>query len=67
MLMIDTLIGDCSEEVFDFSSGQMTQAKIVELKQAYNSDFALIFQVTPAEPSDHSRRALSESTDVLVC
>lgn len=34
-----------SEEVFDFSSGQMTQAKIVELKQAYNSDFALIFQL----------------------
>eukprot|EP01111_Echinosteliopsis_oligospora_P012284 TRINITY_DN4192_c0_g1_i1.p1 TRINITY_DN4192_c0_g1~~TRINITY_DN4192_c0_g1_i1.p1 ORF type:complete len:720 (-),score=154.48 TRINITY_DN4192_c0_g1_i1:1638-3797(-) len=34
-----------SEEVFDFSSGQMTQAKIVELKQSLNKEFALIYEL----------------------
>ncbi|KAH3766835.1 exportin 1 S-like [Pelomyxa schiedti] len=34
-----------SEEVFDFSSGQMTQVKINELKNSFNKDFALIYEL----------------------
>jgi exportin-1 len=34
-----------SEEVFDFSSGQMTQAKIKELKTTFNKEFSLIYQL----------------------
>eukprot|EP00164_Ancoracysta_twista_P001438 GFYU01001874.1.p1 GENE.GFYU01001874.1~~GFYU01001874.1.p1 ORF type:complete len:1068 (-),score=427.51 GFYU01001874.1:237-3440(-) len=34
-----------SEEVFDFSSETMTQAKAKELKLAYNNDFQAIFQL----------------------
>eukprot|EP01027_Heterolobosea_sp_BB2_P013948 GEZU01020074.1.p1 GENE.GEZU01020074.1~~GEZU01020074.1.p1 ORF type:complete len:444 (+),score=119.35 GEZU01020074.1:82-1413(+) len=34
-----------SEEVFDFSSGEMTQAKIKELKESFNQEFQLIFQL----------------------
>jgi len=34
-----------SEEVFDFSSGKMTQAKIKELKESFNKDFAKIYQL----------------------
>ncbi|KAJ4454688.1 putative Protein EXPORTIN 1A [Paratrimastix pyriformis] len=34
-----------SEEVFDFSSGQMTQKRILDLKQQFNADFAKVFQL----------------------
>lgn len=34
-----------SEEVFDFSSGQMTQAKAKALKESMNSEFQQIFQL----------------------
>jgi exportin-1 len=34
-----------SEEVFDFSGGQMTQAKIKELKTSFNSEFVVIYQL----------------------
>eukprot|EP00741_Cyanophora_paradoxa_P007524 tig00001154_g7277.t1 len=34
-----------SEEVFDFSSGQMTQAKIKELKTNFNNEFSAIYQL----------------------
>eukprot|EP01012_Entosiphon_sulcatum_P019589 TRINITY_DN24503_c0_g1_i1.p1 TRINITY_DN24503_c0_g1~~TRINITY_DN24503_c0_g1_i1.p1 ORF type:complete len:1057 (-),score=290.97 TRINITY_DN24503_c0_g1_i1:3-3173(-) len=34
-----------SEEVFDFSSGQMTQAKTKHLKETLNSEFQLIFEL----------------------
>lgn len=34
-----------SEEVFDFSSGQMTQAKAKHLKDTMCSEFSLIFQL----------------------
>jgi exportin-1 len=34
-----------SEEVFDFSGGQMTQAKILELKSSFNKEFSLIYQL----------------------
>ena len=35
----------CSEEVFDFSSGQMTQAKAKHLKDSMCSEFSQIFQL----------------------
>ncbi|XP_062104809.1 protein EXPORTIN 1B-like [Humulus lupulus] len=34
-----------SEEVFDFSRGEMTQSKIKELKQSLNSEFQLIHEL----------------------
>ncbi|PRP84096.1 exportin-1-like [Planoprotostelium fungivorum] len=34
-----------SEEVFDFSSGQMTVAKIKELKTSFNNEFSQIYQL----------------------
>jgi exportin-1 len=34
-----------SEEVFDFSNGQMTQAKIKDLKNSFNKEFSLIYQL----------------------
>lgn len=34
-----------SEEVFDFSGGQMTTAKIKELKESFNKEFSLIYQL----------------------
>lgn len=34
-----------SEEIFDFSSGQMTQMKILELKNSFNKEFALIYKL----------------------
>jgi len=36
---------DCSEEVFDFSSGQMTQTKAKHLKDSMCSEFAQIFEL----------------------
>ena len=35
----------CSEEVFDFSSGQMTQAKAKHLKDTMCGEFSEIFQL----------------------
>lgn len=34
-----------SEEIFDYSSGQMTQAKIKELKNSFNKEFSYIYQL----------------------
>ncbi len=34
-----------SEEVFDFSSGQMTQAKAKTLKESMNNEFQQVFQL----------------------
>eukprot|EP00993_Chasmostoma_nieuportense_P007598 NODE_86_length_3321_cov_122.116468_g80_i0.p1 GENE.NODE_86_length_3321_cov_122.116468_g80_i0~~NODE_86_length_3321_cov_122.116468_g80_i0.p1 ORF type:complete len:1072 (-),score=349.09 NODE_86_length_3321_cov_122.116468_g80_i0:63-3278(-) len=34
-----------SEEIFDFSAGQMTQNKIKTLKESLNQEFALIFEM----------------------
>lgn len=34
-----------SEEIFDYSKEQMTQAKVKELKGAYNKEFSLIYQL----------------------
>ena len=35
----------CSEEVFDFSSGQMTQMKAKHLKETMCNEFAQIFEL----------------------
>ena len=35
----------CSEEVFDFSSGQMTQMKAKHLKDSMCNEFAQIFEL----------------------
>ena len=40
-----TILRLMSEEIFDFSNGQMTQAKIKELKNSFNKDFSLIYQL----------------------
>jgi exportin-1 len=34
-----------SEEVFDFSSGKMTEAKTKDLKESFNKEFSLIYQL----------------------
>ncbi len=34
-----------SEEVFDFSSGQMTQVKAKTLKESMNNEFQQVFQL----------------------
>ena len=34
-----------SEEIFDFSKGQMTQAKVAQLKESFTSEFAQIFEL----------------------
>jgi len=34
-----------SEEIFDYSSDQMTQAKIKELKATFNNDFSVVFEL----------------------
>jgi len=34
-----------SEEIFDFSEGKMTAAKTAELKQQFNSEFSMIYQL----------------------
>jgi len=44
-LMLIFFISNCSEEVFDFSLGQMTQAKAKHLKDTMCSEFSQIFQL----------------------
>ena len=43
-----------SEEVFDFSSGQMTQAKAKHLKDSMCSEFSQIFQLCQFVMVSHS-------------
>ncbi|GFY81813.1 exportin 1A [Actinidia rufa] len=45
-----------SEEVFDFSRGEMTQQKIKELKQSLNSEFQLIHELCLYVLSEASQR-----------
>jgi exportin-1 len=52
-----------SEEVFDFSRGELTQAKITELKNALNTDFPLIhdlceFVLTHSQKSELIQKTL---------
>lgn len=40
-----TILRLMSEEVFDFSNGQMTRVKIKELKESFNKEFIIIYQL----------------------
>lgn len=56
-----------SEEVFEFSTGQMTQDKITELKNQFNDDFSRVFQLcqyvfTSSADLTNSRPALLVAT-----
>ena len=44
-----------SEEVFDFSRDEMTSAKAKKLKESFNADFSLIFQVGAHAHAPHAR------------
>ncbi|XP_078175764.1 protein EXPORTIN 1A-like [Carex rostrata] len=51
-----------SEEVFDFSRGEMTQVKIKELKQSLNSEFQLIHELCLYVLSASQRSELIRAT-----
>ncbi|XP_062088133.1 protein EXPORTIN 1B-like [Humulus lupulus] len=51
-----------SEEVFDFSRGEMTQSKIKELKQSLNSEFQLIHELCLYVLSTSQRTELIRAT-----
>ncbi|KAK4489825.1 hypothetical protein RD792_000469 [Penstemon davidsonii] len=51
-----------SEEVFDFSRGEMTQVKIKELKQSLNSEFQLIHELCLYVLSASQRAELIRAT-----
>ncbi|KAG6737653.1 hypothetical protein POTOM_059181 [Populus tomentosa] len=51
-----------SEEVFDFSRGEMTQQKIKELKQSLNSEFQLIHELCLYVLSASQRTELIQAT-----
>eukprot|EP01018_Ginkgo_biloba_P010449 Gb_26953 [translate_table: standard] len=51
-----------SEEVFDFSRGEMTQQKIKELKQSLNSEFQLIHELCLYVLSVSQRQELIRAT-----
>ncbi|KAG7623826.1 Importin-beta N-terminal domain [Arabidopsis thaliana x Arabidopsis arenosa] len=51
-----------SEEVFDFSKGEMTQQKIKELKQSLNSEFQLIHELCLYVLSASQRQELIRAT-----
>ncbi|KAM6586432.1 hypothetical protein CsatA_009037 [Cannabis sativa] len=51
-----------SEEVFDFSRGEMTQSKIKELKQSLNSEFQLIHELCLYVLSASQRTELIRAT-----
>ncbi|KAK2658465.1 hypothetical protein Ddye_004999 [Dipteronia dyeriana] len=51
-----------SEEVFDFSRGEMTQLKIKELKQSLNSEFQLIHELCLYVLSASQRQELIRAT-----
>ena len=50
-----------SEEVFDFSRDEMTSAKAKKLKESFNNDFSLIFQLCEFIMSNSTKATL------LVC
>ncbi|XP_062102946.1 protein EXPORTIN 1A-like [Humulus lupulus] len=51
-----------SEEVFDFSRGEMTQSKIKELEQSLNSEFQLIHELCLYVLSASQRTELIRAT-----
>eukprot|EP01125_Pyxidicula_operculata_P012373 TRINITY_DN4063_c0_g1_i2.p1 TRINITY_DN4063_c0_g1~~TRINITY_DN4063_c0_g1_i2.p1 ORF type:complete len:1062 (-),score=182.79 TRINITY_DN4063_c0_g1_i2:21-3074(-) len=52
------ILGLLSEEVFDFSRGEMTQAKIVELKSSLNKEFNIIYQLCEFVLTNSSKPSL---------
>jgi exportin-1 len=56
-----------SEEIFDLSQGQMTQAKIAELKNSFNKEFSLINKLceTILEHSTRVYLSLSLSLSII--
>ncbi|KAL6501015.1 Exportin-1 [Orobanche hederae] len=57
-----TILKLLSEEVFDFSRGEMTQQKIKELKQSLNSEFQLIHELCVYVLSASQRAELIRAT-----
>ncbi|CAN1269134.1 Protein EXPORTIN 1A [Linum perenne] len=57
-----TILKLLSEEVFDFSRGEMTQNKIKELKQSLNSEFRLIHELCLYVLSASQRAELIQAT-----
>ncbi|XP_051137999.1 protein EXPORTIN 1A isoform X4 [Andrographis paniculata] len=57
-----TILKLLSEEVFDFSRGEMTQQKIKELKQSLNSEFQLIHELCLYVLSASQRAELIRAT-----
>ncbi|KAL3651217.1 Exportin-1 [Castilleja foliolosa] len=57
-----TILKLLSEEVFDFSRGEMTQQKIKELKQSLNSEFKLIHELCYYVLSASQRAELIRAT-----
>ena len=51
-----------SEEVFDFSRGQMTQAKVKDLKNSLNNEFKLIYELCMFALEKSQRAELLKST-----
>lgn len=56
------ILGLLSEEVFDFSKGQLTQAKIKELKASLTDDFFTIFQLCEHVLGNSQNPKLIEAT-----
>jgi len=52
----------CSEEVFDFSHGEMTSQKIKELKTSFNNEFSLIYQLCEFVLENATKVSLVEAT-----
>eukprot|EP00002_Diphylleia_rotans_P037081 TRINITY_DN824_c0_g2_i3.p1 TRINITY_DN824_c0_g2~~TRINITY_DN824_c0_g2_i3.p1 ORF type:complete len:925 (+),score=202.69 TRINITY_DN824_c0_g2_i3:61-2835(+) len=51
-----------SEEIFDFSQGQMTQAKIAELKKTFQDEFTQIYQLCDQILINANNPSLLEAT-----
>eukprot|EP00736_Rhodelphis_marinus_P004090 Rmarinus@m.18775 len=51
-----------SEEIFDFSSGEMTQSRIRELKTSFNNEFSMVYQLCQFVLSNSGNRHLLTAT-----
>eukprot|EP00727_Mastigamoeba_balamuthi_P006331 m51a1_g2318 putative exportin-1 (1057) ;mRNA; f:487141-490960 len=51
-----------SEEIFDFAGGQLTAAKAAELKQSFNHEFSLIYQLCELVLQNSQRPSLLTAT-----
>lgn len=51
-----------SEDVFEFSKDQMTQAKIKEMKTKFNNDFFLIYQLCDYIMNNTQKPSLLQAT-----